>query len=329
MILARRGFITLLGATAAWPLTARAQQSASPVIGLLSAGAKQQQLASFKPLLEGLKETGYVPGQNLSIEERWAENQFDRLPAMAADLVRRGVMVIVTIGGPPSTLAAKAATSTIPILFSLGIDPVETRLVASLAHPGGNLTGVSMLLVDVMAKRLEMLHEMVPAATSIALLTNPGDPALAAAETKELEAATRALGLRLEPLSASKPNEIDTAFDTFVGQRLGALVVSSAPDFTGQAERIAALAVRHAVPTAYAWPEYTQAGGLMSYGPNRDEIFRQVGRYAGRILKGEKPADLPVVQITKLEMTINLRAAKALGLTAPLPLLAAADEVIE
>jgi putative ABC transport system substrate-binding protein len=325
----RRDFIALLGGAAAWPLTVRAQQPAWPIIGLLSAAAKRQQVASVKALLEGLKETGYVPGQNLSIEERWADNQFDRLPAMAADLVQRRVAAIVTIGGPPGTLAAKAATSTVPILASFGIDPVETGLVASLAHPGGNLTGVSMLLVDVMAKRLEMLHELVPAATSVALLTNPADRALVEAETKELEVATRTLGLRLVLLSASSPTEIDAAFDAFVEQRLGVLVVSSGPTFTGQAERIAALAGRHAVPAAYAWSEYTQAGGLMSYGPSRDEVFRQVGRYTGRILQGEKPGDLPVVQITKLEMTINLRAAKALGLTTPLPLLAAADEVIE
>jgi putative tryptophan/tyrosine transport system substrate-binding protein len=276
-----------------------------------------------------LAETGYIEGQNVAIEYRWAEGHFDRLPALVADLVRRRVAVIAIAGTTASALAAKAATQTIPIVFTIGSDPVEIGLVASLNRPGGNLTGVTALQAAVVAKRFEMLHELAPAATPIAFLVNPTNAAVAQAETREAQVAARVLGVDLLVLNASTPSEIDTAFATMVGERAGALVTSSETFFMTQRVQFAVLAARHAVPTIYAWRENVEAGGLMSYGSNPLDSIRQAGVYTGRTLKGEKPADLPVQQSTKIELVINLKTAKALGLTIPETLLATADEVIQ
>jgi putative ABC transport system substrate-binding protein len=327
----RRAFTTLAGGTAiAWPLAARAQRPALPVIGLITIGSfetrREEDLAAFH---RGLAETGFVEGRNVAIEYRWTNGHNDQLPALAAELVRRQVAVIVTSGGPLAALAAKAATQTIPIVFDVGNDPVESGLVASFNRPGGNLTGAALLITAVLAKRLQMLHEAVPAATSVALLTNPANPVTAEAEVRELQAAARILGVHLLVLYASSPSEIEAAFTTLVQQRAGALFVSSDPTFTSLSDQIIALAARHAVPAMYQWRQYTEAGGLMSYGSSLPEATRIVGVYTGRILKGEKPADLPVQQVTKIELAINMKTAKALGITFPLTLLGRADEVIE
>jgi putative ABC transport system substrate-binding protein len=325
----RREFIAGLGSAAVWPLAARAQQP-MPVVGFLAVGSLDTRsrinVAAFH---RGLAEMGYFEGRNVAMEYRWTDGQSDRLPAFAAELVRRQVAVMVAIGGTNAAFAAKAATQTIPIVFSSGSDPVEVGLVASLGRPGGNLTGVSLLITAVVAKRLELLHELAPAATSIALLANPANPVLAADETRELQAAARVLGVNLLVLHASSPSEIDAAFATLVEQRVGALLVSSDADFSIRRDQIVALAARHAVLAIYQWREYTAAGGLMSYGPSLTDAYRINGVYTGRILKGEKPADLPVQQVTKIELVINMKAAKALGLTFPTALLVRADEVIE
>jgi putative ABC transport system substrate-binding protein len=329
----RRAFITLIagaaGSSMLWPRAARAQQPALPVIGWLSEGTIETRRDVFAAFHRGLAENGYVEGHNVAIEYRWTQNRNDRLAALAADLVRRQVAVIASTGGTPMALAAKAATSTIPIVFDVGVDPVEIGLVASLNHPGGNLTGVARLTVEVAAKRLELLHELVPAATSIGFLVNPTNPASADAQTRELQVAARVLGVRLLILDATGPNDIDAAFAALVQQGAGALLVSGNPLFTRRDQQLVGLAVQHAIPTMYIYRESAVAGGLVSYGTSFSDSFRQVGAYAGRILKGDKPADLPVQRVTKVELIINLKTAKALGLTVPQPLLGRADEVIE
>jgi putative ABC transport system substrate-binding protein len=326
----RREFITLLGGTAAaWPLAARAQQPAMPVIGVLSAEWPDPFTDRLRVFRDGLRETGYVEGQNLTIEYRWAEGQNDRLPALAAELVRRQVSVIVTAGSTPAALAARTATTTIPIVFHLGADPVEAGLVTSLSRPGGNLTGVVTLNVEVAAKRLELLHELVPTATIIAALVNPTTPVLAETMTRDLQAATRTLGLQLHVLHASSERDFDTVFASLVQLRAGGLVIGADALFNSRSEQLAALTVRHAVPAIYQFREFVSAGGLMSYGTTVVDTYRPLGVYTGRILKGEKPAELAVQQATRLELIINMKTAKSLGLTIPLPLIGRADQVIE
>jgi putative tryptophan/tyrosine transport system substrate-binding protein len=325
----RREFITLLGGAGAIPIAARAQRAAVPVIGYLGSASLATERDAVAAFHRGLAETGYVEGRNVTIEYRWAEGQNDRLPALATDLVRLPVAVIAAPGATQSAIVAKAATKTIPIVFELGADPVEIGLVASLNRPGGNITGVSELNVEIAAKRLEPLHELVPAATSIAFLGNPTNPVVAGAQATALQGAARTLGLQLLMVNASDPSEFEGAFATLVREGAGALLLSGDALFTGHREQVIALAARHAVPAIYQWREFTAAGGLMSYGASRTEAFRQVGVYTGRILKGDKPADLPVQQATKIELAINMKTAKALGLTIPLPLLGRADEVIE
>ena len=325
----RRAFITLLGGAAVWPLAARAQQPALPVVGFLH-GASPNPYARFLPgFHQGLKETGYTEGANVAVEYRWAEDRYDRLPALAADLVDRRVTVIAAAGSTPAALAAKAATTTIPIVFLVGVDPVVSGLVASLARPGGNLTGVTNLTAEVGPKRLEMLHAVVPTAITIALLVNPKSPDLSEPQSQELQVAAGRLGLQLHVLNASTEQEIDTAFTTLVQLRAGGLVIGGDVLFSGRAEQLGALALRHRVPAIFQYPEFTAAGGLMSYGSDLRDFLRLGGLYTGRILKGEKPADLPVQQATKVELLINLKTANALGLTMPTALLVRADEVIE
>jgi putative ABC transport system substrate-binding protein len=325
----RREFITLLGgAAAACPLFAHAQQLAMPVIGHLGIASAQgysTQVAAFR---QGLAETGYVDGRNVAIEYRWADYQSDRLPGLAADLVRRKVAVITALG-TPEVIAAKAATSTIPIVFYTGGNPVAEGLVASLAQPGGNLTGVTSLTVGVVQKRLELLQELVPTATVVALLVNPANPVLTETQSRDLQAAAGILGLELEVLRASTDRDLDTAFATLVQLRAGGLIIGIDAFFTSRIDQIAALALRRMVPTIYQSREFAAAGGLMSYGGNITDQYRMVGSYTGRILKGEKPADLPVQQLTKVELFINLKTAKALGITVPLPLSGRADELFE
>jgi putative tryptophan/tyrosine transport system substrate-binding protein len=324
----RRAFITLLGGAAvAWPLAARAQQ-ALPVIGILgpnSPGPAADLLAAFR---RGLGETGYVEGQNVAIEYRLFEGRFDLLPELLAALVRRQVSVIVTIGGP-SALAAKTATQTIPIVFGVPEDPVGLGLVASLARPGGNATGINFFDREVTAKRLGLLCELLPAATRIAVLLNPANLTIASSIMSDLESAARALGLQIQPYEASTSSEIDAAYATLVRARPDALFVAPDGFFVGRRVQLVALAARHALPAAYAVRAFVEAGGLMSYGTNSADMYRQVGVYAGSILKGTKPADLPVMQTTRFELAINLQTAKLLGLTVPPMLLARADEVIE
>jgi ABC-type uncharacterized transport system substrate-binding protein len=325
----RREFIRLLGgASIAWPLAARAQQPVMPVIGFLNPSSADGWESRLRAFRQGLKDEGFVEGENVAVEYRWAENQFDRLPALAVELVHRKVAVIVTTGSPAAALAAKAATTTIPIVFAVPEDPVRSGLVASLARPGGNATGINFLSIELVAKRLEILREMVPATTRIAVLINPAD---AAAETmlKDVEAATRAMGLQIQVLKANTSHEIDAAFATFVRERPDALLVSGGPFLLSRRVQLALLAARYAVPASYGAREYVEIGGLMSYAANIADAYRQVGVYAGRILKGAKPADLPVMQSTKFELVINAQAARVLGLTVPSTLLARADEVIE
>ena len=325
----RREFITLVGGAAAWPLAAWAQQRSMPVIGFLSPTSPYSRAELIAAFHQGLAEVGYVEGRNVAIEYRWAKDQNEQLPFMAADLVQRRVSVIVAIDGTAAALAAKAATSTIPIVFIVGADPVELGLVASLGRPGGNITGVGALAVGTAAKRLQLLHELVPAAAGIAFLRNPTNPYFSALETRELQAAATVLGVRLLLLNASSPHEIEVAFANLVAQRAGAFLLGTDPFFMTARDQLVALANRHTVPAIYPFREDAAAGGLVSYGASNRDAFRLVGGYTGRILSGDRPADLPVQQVTRIEMAINLKTANALGLTVPLPLLARADEVIE
>jgi putative ABC transport system substrate-binding protein len=323
----RRQFIFALGGAAvAWPLAVRAQQP-MPVIGYLNSGSPESDTPRLTGLRRGLNESGYVEGRNLVIEYRWAGNQADRLPALAADLVRLRVAVIVT-AGPPSTFAAKAATTSIPIVFGVGADPVPLGLVASINRPGGNLTGFNAYSGELGAKGLALLHELVPSAAMIGVLGNPNNP-VPELMTRDVVAAAPVIGLKVQILKASTDREIDAAFVSLVQARTGALLVSGDVFFHSRIEHIVGLAARHAIPTMYQIPEFVVAGGLISYGTSLIEEYRQVGLYTGRILKGEKPGDLPVMQATKLELVINLKTAKALGLQIPDRLLALADEVIE
>jgi putative ABC transport system substrate-binding protein len=326
----RRDFITLFGGSAlAWPLAARAQQPAIPVVGFLSTASPDSYAIRLRAFRQGLKDAGYVEGQNVTIEYRWAEGQNDRLPALAADLVHRQVDAIVAGGGTPSAVAAKAATAAIPIVFEVATDPVKIGFVARLDKPGGNLTGVANLNVEIGPKRLELMHELLPSVTVIAVLVNPANPALFEPFVRSLQTAASGLGLELHILNASTERELDTVFATLVQLKAGALVIGPDVFFNSHIEQIAALAIGHAVPAVYQYRPFVDAGGLLSYGSDEAETYHQVGIYAGRILKGEKPADLPVVQSTKVELIINLKTAKALGLSIPLPLLGRADEVIE
>jgi putative ABC transport system substrate-binding protein len=323
----RRAFIALLGGAAAWPLAARAQRPAVPVVGFLGSGVPGSFAEMTAVFSRSLSDAGYVEGQNVAIDYRWAEGQYDRLPALAADLVRRGVAVIAAIGSP-SALAAKAATATIPIVFIVGDDPVRAGLVASLNQPGGNLTGVSLIIGELVTKRFELLAELVPKATTIAVLVNPANP-IAENDAKEAQLAARARGRQVVLLNASNAAEIDAAFSTVAQRGASALLFGSDILFTSQREQLAALARRHAIPAMHQWREFVVAGGLVSYGTTHAEPYRQAASYTARILKGEKPADLPVVQPTKLELIINLNTARALGLTVPAKLLVLANEVIE
>ena len=324
----RRAFFTLVGGAAVWPLSARAQQPAMPLIGYLGAQSPAAFASRVRAFRQGLGETGYAEGRNVAIEFRWAEGQHNRLSALAADLVSRQVAVIVAPGGAPAALAAKSATTTIPIVFEMGADPIAMGLVGSLNRPGGNLTGVSSLNVEVTPKRLEILHELVPTAAVVAVLVNPTSPT-ADSQWKDLQAAARALGLQLHVLHASTEGEFDTVFVTLLQLRAGGLVVASDTFFATHSEQLAALTVRHAVPAIHQSRDFSTAGGLTSYGGSFVESHRQAGVYTGRIIKGDKPADLPVQQVTKVELFVNLKTAKTLGVTVPLPLLARADEVIE
>jgi putative ABC transport system substrate-binding protein len=331
MRMRRREFLGVLGgAAAAWPFDARAQQPAMPVIGYLTTGTPEADavpfLAAFR---QGLGEIGYVEGQNVAIQYRWAEFHYDRLSAMAANLAQRPVAVIAAIGGTPTALAAKAVTSTVPIIFYLGIDPVKFGLVASLNRPGGNITGIAALQAELVAKRIELLREMVPTAALTALLVNPDNP-YTESETRAVHDGARSLGLPPpHVLRASTASEFDAAFGRLAELRVGALIVSADLFLFSRREQLVALATRHTVPTMYPWHEYATAGGLMSYGPSLFEAYRLVGVYTGKILKGSKPGDLPVEQITKVDLVINLKTANASGLTFPLTFLGRANEVIE
>jgi putative ABC transport system substrate-binding protein len=325
----RREFIALVGGAAAWPLVAHAQQSAMPVIGFLGTISPDRWASRLHAFRQGLSETGYVEGRNVGIEYRWAEGQNDRLPALAADLVRRQVSVIVAPESTPAAFAAKAATTTIPIVFSVGVDPVAVGLVASLNRPGGNLTGVTNLNAEILPKRLELMHELVPTATTIALLVNPSNPLVAETESRDAQTAARTLGLQLHVLHASTDRDFDTVFASLAQMRAVALVINTDVFFNSRSEQLAALALRHTVPAIFQYREFVASGGLMSYGTSTTDVFRQVGIYTSRLLRGESPADLPVQQVTKIELIINLKTARTLGLTVPLSLLGRADEVIE
>ena len=323
----RREVIALIGGAAVWPIGAGAQQGL-PVIGVLGSTSLAEWAHPIDAFREGLAEAGLIEGRHVAIEFRWARNQFDLLPALAAELVARQVDVIFTTGGTISALTAKAATSTIPVVFIIGADPVRLGLVASLNRPGGNVTGVTALLNSLVAKRLQLMRELVPAATAIGLLVNPKNPN-AESDTRDVETAARALGLKIHVANASIESEFAPAFSNFVGERVGAMLILPDPLFLGRRDEITALATRHALPAMYDRRELAVASGLISYGPSFTDANRQAGIYTARIIKGERPADLPVVQPTKFELVVNLRTARALNLTIPPTLLARADEVIE
>jgi putative tryptophan/tyrosine transport system substrate-binding protein len=326
----RREFMSLLGGVAAaWPLLARAQQGAMPVVGFLGTSSPDLFAQPLRAFREGLRETGYVEGRNVAIEFRWANGQNDRLAELAAELVRRQVSVIAAPGSTPAALAAKAATTTIPIVFQVGIDPVVAGLVTSLARPDGNVTGVTNINTELVSKRLELLREVVPKATVVALLVNPTSPEITESVSKDLQSTARALGLQLHILQASTDRDFDTVFATLTQLRAGALVIAPDAFFISRNEQLGALTARHAMPAVTQFREFAVAGGLMSYGGSFTEPTRLVGIYAGRILKGEKPQNLPVQQATKVELVINLKTAKALGVTVPQSVQNRADEVIE
>ena len=322
----RREFISLLGAAATWPVAARAQQQGLPVVGMLMSGAPG--LPFIDGFQRGLKEAGYSEGQNVTIEYRWAEDHRDRLPALAADLVRREVNVIFA-SGPPAARAAKTATATIPIVFTSAEDPVKIGLVSSLNRPGGNVTGMSLIYVELGAKRLELLRALAPKTEVFAILVNPTSSTEGQEQLKDLPAAARAMGQQLIVANASTGSDLEKAFADLVQHRVGALIVASDLLFFTRRDQIVALAARHAIPAIYFERNFVTTGGLISYGPNTNDMYRQAGAYVGRIIKGEKPADLPVIQPTKFEFVINLKTAKSLGITVPQTILATADEVIE
>jgi ABC-type uncharacterized transport system substrate-binding protein len=325
----RREFVTLLGGVVAWPLAARAQQAMMPVIGFLNPGSLDMRRDWVTAFHQGLAEAGYIEGKNLGIEYRWAESRNDRLPALAADLVHHRVALIAAVDGTAAAVAAKAATPTIPIVFLVGADPVELGFVESLGRPGGNMTGVNSLAVGTVAKRLQLMHELIPTIVDIAFLRNPTNPNFSALETRELQGAAVVLGLRLLILNASSASEIEEAFANIVAQGVGALLLGTDPLFISGRDQLVMLANRYKIPAIYPFREDVVAGGLMSYGSNNRDAFRRVGGYAGRILSGKQPADLPVEQATKIEMALNLKTAKTLGITFPISLLGRADEVIE
>ena len=324
----RREFITLLSAAAAWPLAARAQRAAIPVVGFLSSRSQDESASAVGAFREGLSQIGYVEGRNLTIEYRWAEGRYDRLPVMATELVARKVAVIAATGGEPSPLAAKAATSIIPIVFTAGGDPMEFGLVPSLGRPGGNVTGVTFFFAALGPKRLELVRQISPHANSVAMLVNPNyQPS--SAEARDVQTGALSLGLQINALNASTDSQIDAAFATIVQQRADALIVGTDPFLLGQRDQLVRLASRHRLPTIYFTREFVDAGGLISYGPSITNGYRQAGTYVGRILKGEKTSDLPVLQPSQFVLFINLKTAKALGLELSPTLLALADEVIE
>jgi putative ABC transport system substrate-binding protein len=325
----RREFIKAATASAvAWPLAARAQQSARPVLGFVNVASAKNFVRPLSAFLKGLGETGYVDGQNVAIEYRWAEGKNDRLPSFVADLIERKVKVIAATS-TPAAIVAKAATTTIPIVFTTADDPVRLGLVASLNRPGGNVTGATQATVEVAPKQLQLLQELNPTARVMALLVNPASPTLADSSTRALQAAARTLGLDLHVLTASTEGEFNGVFAQLIQLRAGGLVIGSDPFFTSRTDQLAALTLHHAVPAVYHWREFAAAGGLVSYGAAVTDVYRLAGNYTGRILKGDKPADLPVQQVTKVELHINQRTAKALGLTVPQALLSRADDVIE
>jgi putative ABC transport system substrate-binding protein len=328
----RRELITLLGATAScgsWPLAAHAQQPAVPVVGYISTASRGYEAVRLPSFHQGLNEAGFVEGRNLAMEYRWADSQFDRLPELAADLVRRRVAVIVTSGGPAAAFAAKSATAAIPIVFVVGADPVRLGLVASLARPGGNLTGINFFAFELVAKRLELLHQVAPGIKRVAALINPADATIAEATTKEMQTAAHAMGLEVRFLSASTSNEINAAFANLAQDHTDALLVSTGTFFGDRRVQLVQLATKYGIPAIYGSRTLPEVGGLMSYGTDLTAATRQLGVYAGRILKGDKPADLPVVQSTKFELVVNAQTAQMLGLAIPPTLLATADEVIE
>jgi putative ABC transport system substrate-binding protein len=324
----RREFIALIGGAAAWPLMARAQQATLPVIGFLSARSPADTAHLVAAFRKGLGESGFIEGQNVTIESRWAIGQYDRLSAMAQEFVRRPVAVLVATGGEPAALAAKAATSTIPIVFTIGGDPVSEGLAASFSHPGGNSTGITFLTTQLEPKRLGLLHQLVPQATTIGFLLNPSFSRFAS-QLKDVQDAARVINLQIHILRATTDDEIDAAFEIIARQRITALSVAAAPFFDTRRDKLVALAARYAVPAMYHFREFAEAGGLVSYGTNIADGYRLAGIYTGRVLKGAKPADLPVIEATKFEFVINMKTAKTLGLDVPLGLSAAADELIE